>query len=277
MRLASGRPRGMPMSATSTVPAWALPGLIHSPGLAAWKVTVTLACTAARRDLAGRRVDPARDVDAHHRARRRCRARRSRAPPRRGARPESRCRAARRRPAPASPAAAAGRAARPGARAGHRDRAARVRSTAPRRDPAAPGRAGARGWRGRPRSALRGRPRRRRRPPGRPRAASSPRRGRRRRCCPCRRGSSTGPSGAIRSATRVTAAPACSISSSPGTPRSSIAQRSMPRIVSASSSGSSQLGSSSTTADARWSAPLRRQPRRGRRYSTVTVLARLRG
>ena len=35
------------MSATSTVPAWALPGLIHSPGLAAWKVTVTLACTAA--------------------------------------------------------------------------------------------------------------------------------------------------------------------------------------------------------------------------------------
>ena len=35
------------MSATSTVPARALPGLIHSPGLAAWKVTVTLARTAA--------------------------------------------------------------------------------------------------------------------------------------------------------------------------------------------------------------------------------------
>ncbi len=35
------------MSATSTVPEWALPGLIHSPGLAAWKVTVTWAWTAA--------------------------------------------------------------------------------------------------------------------------------------------------------------------------------------------------------------------------------------
>ena len=33
-------PRGMPMSTVWTSPAYALPGLIHSPGLAAWKVAV---------------------------------------------------------------------------------------------------------------------------------------------------------------------------------------------------------------------------------------------
>ena len=36
----------MPISATSTRPAWSLPGRIHRPGLAAWKVTVAAACTA---------------------------------------------------------------------------------------------------------------------------------------------------------------------------------------------------------------------------------------
>ena len=35
------------MSTVSTAPAWALPGLIHRPGLAAWKVTVPRARTAA--------------------------------------------------------------------------------------------------------------------------------------------------------------------------------------------------------------------------------------
>ena len=33
----TGAPRGIPMSITSTVPEWLLPGAIHSPGLAAWK------------------------------------------------------------------------------------------------------------------------------------------------------------------------------------------------------------------------------------------------
>jgi hypothetical protein len=39
-------PSGMPMSITSTVPAWVLPGLIHSPGLARWNVAVRTAWTA---------------------------------------------------------------------------------------------------------------------------------------------------------------------------------------------------------------------------------------
>ena len=41
-----GAPRGMPMSSVRTSPACAFPGRIHSPGLAAWKLTVTEACTA---------------------------------------------------------------------------------------------------------------------------------------------------------------------------------------------------------------------------------------
>src|ERR1700759_1159730 len=44
---ATGAPSGMPMSMTVTAPAWALPGLIHSPGLPAWKVTGTSARTAS--------------------------------------------------------------------------------------------------------------------------------------------------------------------------------------------------------------------------------------
>ena len=42
----TGAPSGMPMSITTVSPAWVLPGEIHSPGLAAWKVTVTWAWTA---------------------------------------------------------------------------------------------------------------------------------------------------------------------------------------------------------------------------------------
>src|SRR5204863_3149689 len=44
---AIGAPRGMPMSATCTSPACCLPGTIQRPGLAAWKVTVAAARTAA--------------------------------------------------------------------------------------------------------------------------------------------------------------------------------------------------------------------------------------
>jgi hypothetical protein len=43
----AGAPRGMPISITSTSPACALPGRIHSPGLARWNVAVATARTAA--------------------------------------------------------------------------------------------------------------------------------------------------------------------------------------------------------------------------------------
>ena len=41
-----GAPVGMPMSTASTTPACSLPGEIHSPGLAWWKVAVASARTA---------------------------------------------------------------------------------------------------------------------------------------------------------------------------------------------------------------------------------------
>ena len=49
----TGAPGGIPMSTTSTAPAWALPGWIHRPGLARWKVAVATARIAAPVDLAG--------------------------------------------------------------------------------------------------------------------------------------------------------------------------------------------------------------------------------
>ena len=44
---ATGAPSGMPMSTTRTAPACVLPGLIHSPGLAAAKVAVARASIAS--------------------------------------------------------------------------------------------------------------------------------------------------------------------------------------------------------------------------------------
>ena len=43
----TGAPGRIPISITSTCPAWSLPGEIHRPGLAAWKVAVASARTAA--------------------------------------------------------------------------------------------------------------------------------------------------------------------------------------------------------------------------------------
>src|SRR4051794_17651427 len=43
----TGGPGGMPIGITVTAPACALPGWIHRPGLAAWKVAVASARTAA--------------------------------------------------------------------------------------------------------------------------------------------------------------------------------------------------------------------------------------
>ena len=40
MSASTGAPVGIPMSSTRTSPACSLPGAIHSPGLAAWKVAV---------------------------------------------------------------------------------------------------------------------------------------------------------------------------------------------------------------------------------------------
>ena len=44
---APGAPSGIPMRATSSRPVWRLPGAIQWPSLAAWKLTVTSASTAA--------------------------------------------------------------------------------------------------------------------------------------------------------------------------------------------------------------------------------------
>ena len=120
------------MSIVSTSPACALPGRIHSPGLAAWKVTVTAARTARPRPRRSRRrrrsarprstTGAPRGVDRVDRL----------APPRRAARPRSRCRAARRRSPPALE------------RTRDRAAAARARSASPRpavsRRGASPGR-----------------------------------------------------------------------------------------------------------------------------------------
>ena len=191
-------------------------------------------------------VDAARHVDAQHRRLRRAAARRSPRRPRRGALPGSRCRAARRRPAGAA-SSASGRGSR-------RRRAGGAVVLGPG-DPVEVQRRGA-GQALEVRARVAGElfggadaDHVTSRPASRSmRATTSPSPP----LLPLPQRIVIGPSGAIRSAARVTAAPACSISSSPGTPRSEIAQRSMPRIVSASSSGSSQLGSSSTTADPRW-------------------------
>ena len=57
------------MSITRTSPAWALPGAIHRPGLAAWNVPVARARDRVAGDLAGGCVDAAGHVAGnHHRA-----------------------------------------------------------------------------------------------------------------------------------------------------------------------------------------------------------------
>ena len=88
---------GIPIGTTTSAPQWARPGRITWPIFAAWNVTVTLAVTATVGNLAGRRVDAARDVDRHHRDAGPRRSRGWRLPPRRAARRCGRCRAARRR------------------------------------------------------------------------------------------------------------------------------------------------------------------------------------
>ncbi len=64
-----GRPSpvgGMPMSTTSTRPAYVFPGAIQSPSFGAWKVTVRSARTAGPLDLAGRGIEAGWNVDRDH-------------------------------------------------------------------------------------------------------------------------------------------------------------------------------------------------------------------
>ena len=202
-------------------PVWRLPGAIQWPSLAAWKLTVTSASTAAPGDLAGRGVDARGDVGGDHRGagqslialdRRRRRAR--------AARRRSRCRRSRRPPRP-SPRARPRRRRAPSSRTppSRRSRFARASSESSSARPQqqhldlGAGR-GQMASGDQPVAAVV------------PLAADDPRRaGRRRPRAPPRR----------------PPRPAASISSSDGTPRSSIAHESTARIVSASRSGSSQL------------------------------------
>ena len=89
---------------------------------------------------------------------------------------------------------------------------------------------------------------------------------------PLPQSTATGPSGASCSTARATPTPARSIRSSEGTLRSSIAQRSMARIASASGSGRHHSGRAPMSCDPNAPACATRC-----RYSTVTVFARLRG
>ena len=260
--LSAGAPRGMPMSLTTTSPACALPGRIHRPGLAAWNVTVTAAYTASP-DTAP--VDASTPLGTSTLttgapAPLSCAIASATAP-----------RAAPSNPVPSSASTSTlARASVSGAKlsatgAGPRRRSRLTRASPPISSAAAVSRTAT----SRPASRSR-------------RATTSPSPP----LLPLPHTTATAPSGTSRSTARATPAPARSIRSRLGTPRSSIAQRSIARIVGASGRGLSHAGSDCTSCDARWSARAGARlrspagPQRGRargRYSTVTVLARLRG
>ena len=158
------------MSITVTSPECALPGEIHSPGLAAWKVTVASARTAAPAISPVEASTPLGTSQAHTKA-----------------------------PPAALIAAIADRA---GSRGSPLKPVPRMASTiAAGVHSSAPGSNGCgcgcpEAVEVGPRVAaqlLAGPPAEARRPPGRPRAAGGPRPGRRRRCCPCRRRRRSGP------------------------------------------------------------------------------------
>ena len=206
------------MSTTVTSPAWFLPGAIHSPGLAAWNVAVAAARTADPGDLAGRRVDAARNVAGDDdRVRPACALIASIAP-RAGSRGS---------PAKPVPRIASTIAAAPCQRLGSE----RTRRLA---------RAAARGWSARRPAAPRARRAgaRRRRGPARAAAARPP--ARRRRCCPCRRRPRPGLPGRASRHSSARPAPARSISSIPGIPLLVDRPLVVARCCSASGSGSNQ-------------------------------------
>ena len=205
------------MSTTSTMPAKPLPGAIQSPGLPRWKVAVASASHRLALDLAGRGVDAARHVGGDH----------------------ARLGVVDRRDHLVGRLARRALEARPQQRVDDHVDALQARLVEllglgpgqlvehrPSRRPA----------------ATRPATRAARRPRARPGAAAAPRRARRRRCCPCRTPRRSRPAGACRCTTSASPSAACSISSSDGTPRVSIAHASVARICSASSSWSSQRG-----------------------------------
>ncbi len=220
---------GMPIGATSTLPASAAPRLVSSPVFGRWKVTVRSARTTGVARVAGGQVD-----------------RRSACRPRRSA--PSPCA----RPGSARPRTGSGRAARPGrrSRAAHRRRSTpRSMSFAEHPELAARSTRTIRATRGSrsSRSQFRTASARRwlaaardehdRDTPHRRSRGSAPRRTRRRRCCRDRRGSGSGPcfhrsvASAMALTAAATATPACSMSRCPGTP-SFCARRSAPVIAS---------------------------------------------
>ena len=215
-RASTGAPSGIPMSTTRTSPACALPGLIHRPGLEAWKVTVTSARTAAPATSPFEAFTPLGTSTATtgQAARLSCAiapATGSRGSPSNPV-PKSASTAT---SAPSRAPAASGRGAGPGRRS-------RLAAASPRNSSG-----GAVSMTSTSRPCSRSR-----------RAATRPSPP----LLPFPHTTATVPAGARSATARATPAPARSISSSEGTPCSSIAQASIARIWSASKSGSSQSG-----------------------------------
>src|SRR5436190_6792618 len=251
---ATGAPRGMPMSATCTSPACCLPGAIHRPGLAAWKVTVAAARTAAPATTPVEACTPLGTstlmtgvcawLIASIAAATSPRGSPSKPVPSRAS-------------TTALQLASGGPASPPRNPASPRCASCAAFGAAPFDCQDVPssltGPAPGSRWRlvsaspessdgGATQTTLTRRPASRRR-----RAATNPSPP----LLPLPHTIVTSPSGASRSAARATAAPARSIRSRPGTPCSSIAQRSIARIADASGSGVSHPGRDSTA----WGAP----------------------
>src|SRR5436190_5701904 len=244
---ATGAPRGMPMSATCTSPACCLPGAIQRPGLAAWKVTVAAARTAAPATTPVEACTPLGTSTLMTGVCAWLIASMAAATSPRGS-PS--------KPVPSSASTTVLQLAS-GGPASARCASCAASGAAPSRSQGAPssltGPAPGSCCRlvsaspdssegGATQSTLTRRPASRSR-----RAATNPSPP----LLPLPHTIVTSPSGANRSTARATAAPARSIRSSPGTPCSSIAQRSIARIAAASGSGVSHPGSDSTA----WRAP----------------------
>ncbi len=214
----SGAPCGIPMSTTWTAPAWRLPGLIHNPSLARWKVAVALARTASPTTSPDDASTPLGTSALTTGCACALSAVIASATTPRGSPLKPVPRTASTWPAcPSSAPAANGVGASPG----RRSRLARASGLDARRSPVAStdtARPSSRSMRAATRPS----------PP----------------LLPFPQTTAIGPSGMTVSARRARPAPARSMRSSDGTPRSSIAQRSTARIASASGSGAHQSGSS---------------------------------
>ncbi len=211
----AGAPSGMPMSMTATRPACSLPGLIHRPGLAAANVAVAVACTAAPPTSPVDASTPLGTSAAMTGASAASMAARTDAAGSRGA------------PVTPVPSTASTIAATPSRRSGANGS---LSTGSARRFAAASPCSSSGGGTSRTRTTRP--PRCSRRAATRP---SPP-------LLPLPQTIATGPVGATSHTRPARPSPARSMSCSDGTPRSSIAQRSVARIASASNSGSAQSG-----------------------------------